>query len=88
MTAAAARAAHLIVDGQPPIFFDPLAAAFLGDRAGELLSFHRMNGSRDVLVGARTTVTTRSRYTEDRLAEAVRRGVGGRRIHSRGVMID
>ncbi len=34
-----------------------------------------MNGSHDVLVGARTTVTTRSRYTEDRLAEAVRRGV-------------
>jgi methyltransferase (TIGR00027 family) len=34
-----------------------------------------MNGSHDVLVGARITVTTRSRYTEDRLAEAVRRGV-------------
>ena len=71
LTAAAARAAHLIVDSQPPIFADSLAVTFLGD----LLAYHRMNGSHDVLVGARTTVTTRSRYTEDRLAEAVRRGV-------------
>jgi methyltransferase (TIGR00027 family) len=73
--AAAARAAHLIVDGPPPIFADSLAATFLGDRADELLAYHRMNGSHDVLVGARTTVTTRCRYTEDRLAEAVGRGV-------------
>ena len=75
LTAAAARAAHLIVDEQPLIFSDSLAATLLGDRAGELLAYHRMNGSHDVLVGARTTVTTRSRYTEDRLDEAVRRGV-------------
>jgi len=75
LTAAAARAAHLIVDGEPPIFADTLAATFLGDRAGELLAYHRGNGSHGVLVGARTTVTTRSRYTEDRLAEAVRRGI-------------
>jgi methyltransferase (TIGR00027 family) len=40
-----------------------------------MLAYHRTNGSHAVLVGARTTVTTRSRYTEDRLAEAVRRGV-------------
>jgi methyltransferase (TIGR00027 family) len=75
LTAAAARAAHLIVDEQPLIFSDSLAATLLGDRADELLAYHRMNGSHDVLVGARTTVTTRSRYTEDRLDEAVRRGV-------------
>jgi methyltransferase (TIGR00027 family) len=75
LTATAARAAHLIVDGQPPIFADSLAATFLGDHADDLLAYHRMNGTHDVLVGARTTVTTRSRYTEDRLAEAVRRGV-------------
>jgi len=75
LTATAARAAHLIVDGQPPIFADPLAATFLGDQADQLLAYHRMNGSHDVLVGARITVTTRSRYTEDRLAGAIRRGV-------------
>ena len=75
LTAAAARAAHLIVDEQPLIFSDSLAATLLGDRADELLAYHRMNGSHDVLVGARTTVTTRSRYTEDRLDQTVRRGV-------------
>ena len=40
LTAAAARAAHLIVDGQPTIFADPLAAALLGGRAEELIGYH------------------------------------------------
>jgi hypothetical protein len=53
LTAAAARAAHLIVDEQPLIFSDSLAATLLGDRAGELLAYHRMNGSHHVLVGGR-----------------------------------
>jgi hypothetical protein len=42
LTAAAARAAHLIVDGQPTIFADTLAAALLGDRAEELIAYHRL----------------------------------------------
>jgi methyltransferase (TIGR00027 family) len=74
LTAAAARAAHLIVDGQPTIFVDRLAAPLLGDAAEELLSYHRVHGTHPVLVGARTQVACRSRYTEDRLADAVRRG--------------
>ncbi|MBC6461835.1 class I SAM-dependent methyltransferase [Actinomadura sp. HBU206391] len=76
LTAAAARAAHLIVDDDPLIFSDSLAWTFLGDRAEELLGFHRIHGTHLVLVGARTAVVTRGRYTEDRLAEAIRRGVG------------
>jgi methyltransferase (TIGR00027 family) len=75
LTSAAARAAHLIVDHEPLIFSDTLAAAFLADRAEELLSYHRSHSSHPVLAGARVTVTTRSRYTEDRLAGALRRGV-------------
>jgi methyltransferase (TIGR00027 family) len=74
LTAAAARAAHLIVDGPPTIFADPLAAPLLGGDADELLSYHRLNGSHLVLVGARAQVICRSRYLEDRLAEAVDRG--------------
>ena len=74
LTAAAARAAHLIVDGQPTIFADPLAGRLLGDAAEELLGYHRAHGSHPVLVGARTQVVCRSRYTEDRLAESVGRG--------------
>ncbi|MFD9359546.1 class I SAM-dependent methyltransferase [Streptomyces sp. NPDC060031] len=73
--AAAARAAHLLVDDSPSIFVDPLAQTFLGQRAQELLGFHRSYGGHPVLAGARTTAVTRSRYTEDRLAELAREGV-------------
>ena len=75
-TAAAARAAHLIVDDDPPIFADTLAMAMLGERAGEFIGFHRAHGSHPILSGARAQVTCRSRYTEDRLADGVGRGIG------------
>ncbi|MFF9480581.1 class I SAM-dependent methyltransferase [Streptomyces sp. NPDC014733] len=72
---AAARAAHLLVDETPSIFADTLAQTFLGERAEELLGYHRSYGGHPVLSGARTTAVTRSRYTEDRLAELAGRGV-------------
>jgi len=75
LTAAAARAAHLIVDDQPLIFNDHLAATLLGEQADALISYHRLHGSHVVLAGARGQVTCRSRYTEDQLARAVRDGV-------------
>lgn len=70
LTAAAARAAHLIVDDEPRIFADTLAAALLGERAEELISFHKLHGTHPVLAGARVQVTCRSRYTEDALGRA------------------
>jgi len=75
LTAAAARAAHLVVDGEPVIFADTLASALLGERAEELLSYHTSHGTHPVLAGARAQVTCRSRYTEDALARAAARGV-------------
>ena len=75
LTAAAARAAHLIVDNEPVIFADTLAQAMLGERAEELLSYHRAHGTHPVLAGARAQVTCRSRYAEDRLADAIGRGI-------------
>jgi methyltransferase (TIGR00027 family) len=75
LTAAAARAAHLIVDTDPPIFADVLASALLGDQAEELIGYHRAHGPHPVLSAARAQVTCRSRYTEDRLADSLRRGV-------------
>jgi methyltransferase (TIGR00027 family) len=75
LTAAAARAAHLIVDGEPVIFADTMAEAMLGERAGELIGYHRKYGTHPVLAGARAQVICRSRYTEDSLATAVRRGI-------------
>jgi O-methyltransferase involved in polyketide biosynthesis len=73
--AAAARAAHLIVDGEPQIFADTLAYALLGDRAEELVGYHRAHGTHLVLAGARAAALTRSRYTEDRLTGAIGRGL-------------
>lgn len=67
LMAAAARAAHLIVDDEPHVFADPLAATLLGDRAEELLAYHRAHGGHPVLAGARAQVVCRSRYTEDTL---------------------
>ena len=76
LTAAAARAAHLIVDNEPVIFADTLAQALLGERAVELIAYHRAHGTHPVLAGARAQVTCRSRYAEDRLADAIGRGIG------------
>ena len=75
LTAAAARAAHLIVDGEPRIFADPLAARLLGERADELISYHTSHGTHPVLAGARVQVACRSRYAEGALARAAAAGV-------------
>jgi methyltransferase (TIGR00027 family) len=75
LTAAAARAAHLVVDAAPTIFADTLAAPLLGAQAEELLGYHRARGDHPVLVEARAQTVCRARYCEDRLAEAVRDGV-------------
>lgn len=66
-TAAAARAAHLLVDAEPVIFADTLAAALLGEQAEELLAYHRLHGTHPVLAGARAQAVCRARFTEDRL---------------------
>jgi methyltransferase (TIGR00027 family) len=75
LTAAAARAAHLIVDDEPRIFTDPLAGRLLGGRAEELISYHTLHGTHPVLSGARVQVSCRSRYAEEALARAAAAGV-------------
>ncbi len=75
LTAAAARAAHLLVDQPPYLLEDPVAARLLGPRAGELIDYHRLHGGHPVLSSARAQVTARTRFTEDRLAAAAGRGV-------------
>ena len=76
LMAAAARAAHLMVDDEPRIFADPLAGRLLGDRAEELIGYHTLHGTHPVLSGARVQVACRSRYTEEALAGAIAAGVG------------
>lgn len=76
LLAAAARAAHLVVDQAPPLFADTAAYALLGEHAEEFVGHHRAYGDHPLLAGARVGVTTRSHYTEERLASAVRDGMG------------
>ena len=73
--AAAARAAHLLVDPAPHVFTDSLAERWLGDHAEQMLGPHRGFPQHPVLAGARATAVIRSRYAEDRLAAACTDGV-------------
>ena len=75
MMAAAARAAHLIVDKPPVIFADTCAGAVLGEHAEELVGYHRKHGNHLILAAARGQVICRSRFAEDRLAAAAANGV-------------
>jgi O-methyltransferase involved in polyketide biosynthesis len=59
LTAAAARAAHLLVDAPPFIFADTMAAALLGDRADELIGYHRDHATHPVLAAAAGTAASR-----------------------------
>jgi methyltransferase (TIGR00027 family) len=63
------------VDREPIIFADDLAAALLGERGGEFISYHRAHGTHLVLSSARAQVVCRSRFTEDHLAACVRDGM-------------
>ena len=74
-TAAAARAAHLLVDTPPFIFADTMASALLGDRADEFIGYHRRHAGHPILSAARAQVVCRSRYAEDRLARAAALGI-------------
>ncbi|WP_218028348.1 class I SAM-dependent methyltransferase [Nocardia yamanashiensis] len=69
MMAAAGRAAHLIVDREPYLFEDTVAARLLGDQAEELIGYHRRYGEHLILRGTRAQVNARSRYAEGRLRE-------------------
>jgi O-methyltransferase involved in polyketide biosynthesis len=57
LAAAAARAAHLVVDREPLIFRDPVAADLIGEPGAEMVGYHRRSGDHIVLAGTRTQVT-------------------------------
>jgi methyltransferase (TIGR00027 family) len=69
------RAAHQVFDGEPRVLDDPLALTMLGPDAND-----RITQARDKHLSLpgrqlRAHVVLRSRYAEDRLKEAVHRGV-------------
>lgn len=67
--AALQRVAHLLFDGEPKIFVDSLAQRLLGISDDDVARF------RAQFPLSTTNWVLRSRYTEDRLAEATARGV-------------
>ena len=70
----ALRAAHQVLDGTPKILDDPIAPRLLGRRwMARIVA--AANGPRNPRMTAlRSHIVTRSRYTEDRMHEAVDRG--------------
>ena len=69
------RAAHQIVDARPPILDDWVAARLLDPRAIERIHAHPEALQTPGARALRAHVVVRSRYAEDRLHEAVARGV-------------
>jgi methyltransferase (TIGR00027 family) len=70
------RAAHQVIDAEPRILNDPIAMRLLEAETQDTIrrdpSRFRTRGSKAL----RSHVVVRSRWAEDRLAEAVRHGVG------------
>ena len=73
---AIARASHQLVDSEPKIFHDPIAAKILGP---EMVTYIQQNKETIATnvdnLRIRSHIVLRTRYTEDRLREAVGRGV-------------
>ena len=72
---ASLRAAHQVLDGEPKLLYDPVILQLLGSSFEEQL---RQNSSRFQTpgsIGLRSHVLLRSRFAEDCLASAYRRGV-------------
>jgi methyltransferase (TIGR00027 family) len=69
------RAVHQILDGQPKILDDPIAALLLDDKLRQQIATHSDRAREPGVMGLRSHVVLRSRFAEERLAKAVRRGV-------------
>jgi methyltransferase (TIGR00027 family) len=69
------RAAHQVLDGAPRLLDDPVAVRLLGPTVGEQLVENPEYHRRKDQVALRAHILLRSRFAEDRLAEAARGGV-------------
>jgi methyltransferase (TIGR00027 family) len=72
---AALRAVHQIMDGEPKILDDPIAALLLDNDGRQMLEANPARVHEPDVVAMRSRVVLRSRFAEQRMAEAVRRGV-------------
>jgi methyltransferase (TIGR00027 family) len=75
LSVAMLRAVHQIFDGQPKILDDPVASVLFGDELRKQMANRSALPPNPALTALRAHVVLRSRYAEERLAEAFRRGV-------------
>lgn len=73
--AAAMRAAHQLIDGEPKILNDPIVLRLLDASTLEQIRLNPDKFRTPWMNGLRSHIVLRSRYAEDRLAEAVHNGV-------------
>jgi methyltransferase (TIGR00027 family) len=73
--AALMRAAHQLFDDEPKLLEDPLAVTLLGSELAQQLRDTRERQSSWYMRKARTLAILRSRFTEERLQDALARGV-------------
>ncbi len=78
------RAAHQLFDAEPRILEDPFAVSLLGPGGLQHLKDTADSYQTPEMLGLRSHVVLRSRFTEDRLAAAVLRGVTQYIIHGAG----
>jgi len=76
MRVAELRAAHQLIDGEPKILHDPVVLRLLGEATLQKIRDNAAVLNSPWLVGMRSHVLLRSRYAEERLEQAVARGVG------------
>jgi methyltransferase (TIGR00027 family) len=69
------RAAHQLLESKPLLFDDPVALPLLGLKAIKLIQNTADNYRSPEMLALRAHVVLRSRFTEDRLAAAVSRGI-------------
>jgi methyltransferase (TIGR00027 family) len=69
------RAAHLVIDGEPPVLNDTVVVRLLGGDIEEQIRAHADELQTPASRGLRSHVVLRSRFAEDALMEAVANGV-------------
>src|SRR5208282_3764615 len=72
---AALRAVHQLLDGEPKILDDPIAARLLDADVLQQLRSNPARPHEPLTKGLRSHVVLRNRYAEERMAQAVQRGV-------------
>ena len=72
---AALRAVHQLLDGEPKILHDPIAVRLLDADMLQQIQSNPARAHEPLTVGLRSHVVLRSRYAEERMAQAVQRGV-------------